>query len=409
MRASRIALFACAYNEVDGVANTVHRFEDYARRHRIPMLIVNGGYEQREFTDGSIRRFEYRRKFPKFPLDKKHDFDLLFWRYFDAVKKAVADFRPDLVHITGPSDVGMIGALVAHRLHVPLVASWHTNLHEYAEQRALPLLPFAPSGLRKFLGEKIGQGSLKALGRFYHIPRMLFAPNAELIELLQRITGKECHLMSRGVDVDLFSPERRTRQRGTFTLGYVGRITTEKNVEMLVRLENDLLQRGATNFRFLVVGQGASEPWLRENLKQADFAGVLRGEKLAEAYANMDAFVFPSRTDTFGNVVLEALASGVPAIVTDAGGPKFIVRDGETGFVARNERQFAEAALQLIANPEMHRSMSRTARAYALAQSWDSVFDHVFDKYCGMLTAGPNASEDLPTVSPRFSTAGAQA
>ena len=97
---------------------------------------------------------------------------------------------------------------------------------------------------------------------------------------------------------------------------------------------------GVEDYRFLIVGHGGDEAWLRERLHRAEFTGVLRGEELARAYANMDLFVFPSHTDTFGNVVLEALASGVPAIVTPDGGPKTIVRDGETGRIVPDD-QFA--------------------------------------------------------------------
>lgn len=406
MNGPRVALFACAYNEVDGVANTVHHFEQYVAHRHLPLLVVNGGTQDRDLQAGSVRRIEFRRKFPKFALDKKHDFDLLFWRYFEPMKRIAREFKPDLVHITGPSDVGMLGALVAHRLQVPLVASWHTNVHDYAERRALPLLRFIPDGLRRPLGEKIRELSFKALARYYRIPRMLFAPNEELIQLLQHVTGKPCYLMSRGVNVDLFSPERRTCRSGPFTLGYVGRITVEKNIEMLVQLERGLLNAGARDFRFLIVGQGASEPWLRDNLKNAQFAGVLHGERLAEAYANMDAFVFPSRTDTFGNVVLEAMASGVPAIVTDAGGPKFIVRNGETGFVGSNESDFARFIMGLMADREKHRSMARAARAYSLGQSWDAVFDLVYREYLLMLSAKSIAHKDLPSVRPNLSAAG---
>lgn len=108
--------------------------------------------------------------------------------------------------------------------------------------------------------------------------------------------------------------------RCRFTLGFVGRLTVEKNVRLLVELEKALLGLGCKNFRFLIVGQGVLEPWLRENLRHGTFAGVLKGDALARAYAKMDVFTFPSRTDTFGNVVLEALASGVPAVVTNEGG-----------------------------------------------------------------------------------------
>jgi glycosyltransferase involved in cell wall biosynthesis len=128
-----------------------------------------------------------------------------------------------------------------------------------------------------------------------------------------------------------------------FTLGYVGRLTVEKNVRLLVELEKALLEPGCKNFRFLIVGQEVLEPWLRKNLHHGTFAGVLKGDALARAYANMDVFTFPSRTDTFGNVVLEALASGVPAVVTNEGGPKFIIRNGETGFPVSDVREFSAA------------------------------------------------------------------
>jgi len=111
---------------------------------------------------------------------------------------------------------------------------------------------------------------------------------------------------------------------------------------------------------------------------------VLRGEALAEAYANMDVLVFPSHTDTFGNVVLEALASGVPAVVTPDGGPKFIVRDGETGFVTEDDR-FAEAIAGLARDRARLGEMRLRAREYALGCSWDAVFDRVYAGYETML------------------------
>jgi glycosyltransferase involved in cell wall biosynthesis len=119
---------------------------------------------------------------------------------------------------------------------------------------------------------------------------------------------------------------------------------------------------------------------LRRELRHADFTGVLRGEALATAYANMDALVFPSHTDTFGNVVLEALASGVPAVVTPDGGPKFIVRDGETGFVAPDEG-FAAAVATLVRDRARLAEMRAAARAYALGCSWDAVFSRVYAAY----------------------------
>ena len=118
-------------------------------------------------------------------------------------------------------------------------------------------------------------------------------PNRELIELLEKATGKPCFLMARGVDTELFHPSRRNRHGWPFTVGYVGRLTVEKNVEMLVDVEERLQEVGLPHYQFLIVGQGSSESFLRTHLKKAIFTGVLRGEELARAYANMDVFLFP--------------------------------------------------------------------------------------------------------------------
>jgi glycosyltransferase involved in cell wall biosynthesis len=145
------------------------------------------------------------------------------------------------------------------------------------------------------------------------------------------------------------------------------------------------------SFRFLIVGHGAEEGWLRERLPRAVFTGVLRGEELATAYANMDLLVFPSHTDTFGNVVLEALASGVPAIVTPDGGPCTIVRDGETGRIVADDG-FAAAVAGVLGDPPKHAEMRLAARSYALTASWDSVFEGV---YAGYETILPASMEDV--------------
>jgi phosphatidylinositol alpha 1,6-mannosyltransferase len=160
----------------------------------------------------------------------------------------------------------------------------------------------------------------------------------------------------------------------------VGRLSVEKNIGLLVQIQGELDRMGMTNFRFVIVGQGGDEAWLRERLPKAEFTGVLRGEKLSAAYANMDLFVFPSHTDTFGNVVLEALASGVPAIVTPDGGPCTIIREGKTGRIVPDD-QFTAAIAELIDDPARLGQMRLAARAYALTASWDSVFEGIYADY----------------------------
>ncbi|MGB8014032.1 MAG: glycosyltransferase [Terriglobales bacterium] len=394
-RALRVAFFPDCYDEIDGVANTSRQFEAFAVRRKLPFLTVHGGTTDAIQKLGSTVRVTRRRGRLGFALDKKHDFDLAFWRHLHAVEAAVREFDPDILHITGPSDVGQLGVAIAHRLRIPLAASWHTNVHQYAEQRASALLFFLPVALRERLGAAIQRGSLLATLRFYHIAQVLFAPNRELIEVIEKGTGKSCYPMHRGVDTDLFDPRRRDRLDNTFVIGFVGRLTVEKNIRDLAALEQNLLQAGLTNFRFLIVGQGAEEPWLRANMRNAEFTGVLRGEALARAYANMDVFAFPSKTDTYGNVVLEALASGVPAVVTDGGGPQFIVRAGETGFVARDLSEFCSCIQKLAARPAQRENMRAAARTHAMTASWDAVFESVYAGYEHGLRAGAEAGKRI--------------
>jgi phosphatidylinositol alpha 1,6-mannosyltransferase len=132
------------------------------------------------------------------------------------------------------------------------------------------------------------------------------------------------------------------------------------------------------------------------------FHGVLRGEQLAEAHANMDVFVFPSRTDTYENVVLEALASGVPAMVSDSGGPRFIVGPGETGFVAKSLADLINGLMLLASQPELLKRMRCSGRKYVLTASWDSVFESLYaryDQYLRLWSRGKQIGLGLPGIA----------
>nr|MBA3600824.1 glycosyltransferase [Acidobacteriota bacterium] len=148
------------------------------------------------------------------------------------------------------------------------------------------------------------------------------------------------------------------------------------------------LEAGQSNFKFLIVGEGDERGFLEKNMRFAEVTGFLDGEQLAEAYANMDVFVFPSETETFGNVVQEANASGVPAIVTDQGGPKFIVRHNETGFIAENTGEFVKYSLELMNDAEKLAKMKRLSRKFAQSRSWDAVFKAVYQAYAETYAIG---------------------
>jgi glycosyltransferase involved in cell wall biosynthesis len=377
----RVAFFTDSFLETNGVALTSRQFAAYARERGLPFFCVHASAQTRHVRQGSCESYELRSSPFVLPLEHDLKFDLLFLRHRSKVRAALAAFQPDIVHITGPSHCGMLGALLAHDLRIPLVASWHTNIHEFGGRRLSKLLRHWPPALRFGLSRFAESASLAAALRFYQLARVTFAPNPELTQLLESRTGRPSFLMERGIDTGAFTPNRRTRRNGPFTIGYVGRLSAEKNVRALAEIERLLLEAGHTGFVFLVIGEGSERSWLRENLHHATLPGLLRGESLAEAYANMDVFLFPSETDTFGNVVLEAFASGVPCIVTPHGGPKFLVRNGVTGFVAPDTQTMASGIRALMSDPARHLRMREAARRSALARSWSEVFASVYSNY----------------------------
>jgi glycosyltransferase involved in cell wall biosynthesis len=382
---ARVAFFTDSFLEVNGVAHTSRQLAAFAQRRGIPFLAVHAAPETRKLEQGSLVRLGLERSRAGFALDADLRFDLLMWRHARLAIETVREFRAEAVHVTGPSDIGLLGLYVARRLGLPLVMSWHTNVHEYAGRRLGRITPFLPAPAREAIACFAERRALRAATMLYKQGRALLAPNEELGELLARACDRPVFMMRRGVDTELFSPRKRLRSDGVFTLGYVGRLTPEKNVRMLAAIERELLAAGFRDFRFVIAGAGSERAWLEQNLECAEFTGVLKGESLARVYANFDLFIFPSATDTFGNVVLEAMASGAPPIVMPHGGPRFIIRHGESGLVAGDAREFAAAVLALQSDPERRARMREAARRQAREASWDAVFEQVFAAYAAGL------------------------
>ncbi len=377
----RVALFTDTFQQINGVALTSRQFLDFARRHDYPLLCVRGGDKTAERIEGSVIHHELRRSRFSIHLDRDLFYDPVLWRSANKIAEAVSGFRPDIIHVVSPGDVSTVGAYVARKLKIPLAISWHTNLHEFAAMRLDRLLRAIPDSLRASAVEAIETHTLRLFLALCRLGAVLFAPNAELVAMLRQSTGKPVFLMKRGIDTVLFHPAKRVVGDGILRIGYVGRITPEKSVRFFSELETALLTRGVPPFRFLIVGDGSELEWLRKNLRNADFPGIRRGEDLSRDYAGMHVFAFPSRTDTFGNVVLEAMASGVPSVVTGDGGPKFIVRDGVSGFVAGNDAEFIERTALLLRDADLRRTMAGAARKQVMGESWDDVFSKVYDGY----------------------------
>lgn len=382
MNAPRVAFFTDSFHEVNGVAHTSRHFDAFARKRSVPFLNVHAGPKTLYREDGPVATLELARGPAGFRLEHDMSFDLLLLRYRNVAAKALKQFGAELVHITGPSDVGILGAVLAWELGLPLVASWHTNLHEFGRRRLEKALGFLPKSVREPMGKFTERDIiLRACLRFYRLAKVILAPNLELVEMLQKETKRPCYLMQRGVDTVLFSPEKRDRRDDTLTVGFVGRLSPEKSVRVLRDVEEALLRAGHTKLRILIIGDGHERAWLESNVRRAELTGLLYGEALAAAYANMDIFAFPSHTDTFGNVILEALASGVPAVVTSGGGPKYLVTHGVTGLVAETSEEFLDDVVRLAGDAELRAAMQIRARDFAVCRHWYRIFEQVYDAY----------------------------
>jgi glycosyltransferase involved in cell wall biosynthesis len=374
--APRVAFFTDSFHEVNGVAHTSRNFDAFARRRALPFLSVHAGPSTRLIEDGSVWTLELKRGRAGIRLEHDMSFDLFFMRYRSRVAECMKKFGAEIVHITGPSDVGILGVILAHQLGLPVIASWHTNIHEFGGRRLIKM------GLSPKLADVVERRIILALSvRYYQLARVLLAPNVELVNMLRKGTGKPTFLMQRGVDTSWFSPEKRDRKDGVLTVGFVGRLSPEKNVRFLREVSLALSKAGIDRFRIEIVGEGHERTWLDQNVPNVEFRGMLFRDDLARAYANFDIFAFPSHTDTFGNVALEALASGVPAVVTSSGGPKYIVQDGVTGFVAADDASFLEHVVALAKDADLRDRMGARAREYALCRHWSRIFDQVYEAY----------------------------
>ena len=379
--APRVALFADTFHETNGAANFLRRLVNFAKEKNYEFLCVRSGAQTSHYREGSISLLDLKRGRCSIPMDGALKFDPFLWKHKNLVGNALENFKPDIIHVTGLNDISQFGYYFAHFRRIPAVATWHTNAHEYAAERLTSVLSFVPNNAKQRIGKTVENVVFNGLMKVYFLAQLQLAPNEELVRSIRRLTSRPSFLLGRGVDTDFFSPKKRRRDTDEIVLGFVGRLRPEKNVRFLKQIETALRAAGIENYKFFIVGEGGERCWLEKNLRRACLTGEIFGEDLARAYANMDLFVFPSQTDAFGNVVLEALSSGIPAVVTKQGGPKFLIEHCVNGFIADDETEFTETVLELVKNPAQIRVLGAAARQAAQTYSWERVFEKMFEYY----------------------------
>lgn len=290
------------------------------------------------------------------------------------LRRTLRDFAPDVVHIATEGPLGWSALCACRSLGLPTVSSFHTLFPSY-----LPAY---------------GLGCLEALAwrylRWFHnATAMTFCTTPSLRTMLEERGFERLQVWSRGVDTKLFHPGLRDadlrRQWGIaddeVVVTYVGRLAAEKNLAELLQAWRAV--PADARLRLVLVGDGPLRPALEAAAdRRVIFAGYRQGEDLARHYAAADLFVFPSRTDTFGNVLLEAMASGLPAIAFDVPGPRDIIQHQRTGLIVAEPGAAALAAALLQAAGEPERRMwSAAARRHAEGQSWFHILERVREQY----------------------------
>jgi glycosyltransferase involved in cell wall biosynthesis len=368
----RIALFTDTFRPtVNGVAHALGLLVDHAGRAGHEVALVTPRLEQ----EAAGTRFHRQLPGPRFPLYP--ELRACTPRLSAAVREEVDRFRPEIVHAATEAGAGLAGRAWARRRGVPLVTSFNTLFPEYLRDYRLGFL----------------EGSLWRYLRWFHGGAALTVTPSEWMrgELARRGFHSRTALWARGVDSTLFHPSKRSwllrralAPEAEVILMYVGRIAREKKVDLLTEAFPQIQERTPRRVALVMVGDGPARAELESRrVPGVHFAGYKHGEELAIHYASADLFVFASDTETFGQVVTEAQASGLPAVVPDRGGVTDTVTPCLTGyrFEPGDATSLARAAAKLVDDPTKRMQMGARARAAAEGRSWQRVFGGLFDRY----------------------------
>jgi glycosyltransferase involved in cell wall biosynthesis len=305
---------------------------------------------------------------------------------YQTVARAIARFKPDLVHCQTEFVIGRLGQIAARHARIPFVSSYHTDFGKYVAAYGAPWLYRPVAGY---------------IARFHRRSLRTYTPSVPAREDLRRAGIEHVEVWGRGVDVQAFAPRRRSRSLreayhidDSFVLLHVGRFAPEKGVERIVeayRIARDLLPAGVRPLRLVLAGAGPAASRIRAAAPDGVvFLGHLDRQKaLPILYASADAFVFSSLTETLGLVVLEAMASGLPVIATPAGGVADHLRDGENGiaYPPADTLAMARAIVRLALDRDLHARLAAGARRTAESLSWEHELDRLDASYREVLTA----------------------
>jgi glycosyltransferase involved in cell wall biosynthesis len=391
----KIALFTDTLDEINGVAITIKRLISTARNRGVELTVITSG-EDGEVVEG-VKKFKSVGDFvlPEYPELKLN---------FPPILDVMAFIEREgftRIHVSTPGTVGLLGLLISRLMDIPVAGTYHTDIPQYVRNLTND--------------EFLEKAAWSYMIWFYSQMEEVMVPSVGTREQLQSrgLPPERMKPLPRWVDTDTFTPEMRNPgfwtnigiDQDKIVLLYVGRVSREKGLKMLVDAFRELVDSGSA-IALAVIGDGPYRKDMETSLTgyPALFTGYLGGEQLQLGYASADLFVFPSATDTFGNVVLEAQASGLPVIVSDEGGPRELMIDGETGvvFSAGSKNGLISAIRLLINDPQRITHMGHNARRFTLDNAPDSN-----QTYSTILNLDTQQLDCIPDGNTRFASVGA--
>ena len=369
----KIAYFTDTYApEVNGVTNTLSKLGKFLDEQQIKQLIIAPDYDEDSFFCGSVYRKIHRFAGITCSLSPK---SRLVFPPFWKVDEICDMYEPDIIHVTTELGIGFRGMRYAMSRNIPLVMSFHTNFGKYLKYHNLE---FVQPMLENYL-------------EWFHSfsARTLVPSRHTLAELFQK-GYQNLGLWSRGVDTSSFNPGCRNEElrkklgKDKFIFHYAGRLSAEKNLDMLLNAADVIERRFPGSTTFIFTGDGPyAEIIQNKNLPNVVLTGFKKGKELSEIYASADCFAFPSATETFGNVVLEALSSGLPVVSVSGGGiTDFLIHNYNSLLSDPEDTDlFTENLVSVMQNKKLRSDLAKNALKTAMTRDWDNVFTGLVDVY----------------------------
>ena len=367
----RVALFTGNYNYVrDGANQALNRLVDYLQRKGAAVRVYSPTVAEPDIpANADIVHI------PAISIPRRKEYKLPI-RLPIRARRDIVRFAPDIFHIASPDVLGHRAVTLAHRLDIPVVASVHTRFETYLRYYGLAFAePLIEAALR----------------RFYRRCDAIFAPSDSMAQLLrEQRMNYDVGIWTRGIDREIFNPGRRDmawrRSLGIGddlpVIGFVGRVVMEKGLDVYAETIDRLARRGVAH-KVLVVGEGPARAWFAERLPEACFVGLQTGPDLGRAVASMDMLFNPSVTETFGNVTLEAMATGLPVVAAIATGSQCLVTEGVTGRLIRAGAcdAMADALAHYCLDEEARRMAGQAGEQASRRYGWDEVNQELVDGY----------------------------